>query len=62
MKIAHVVPRSLDFAYGGVAAYLRNIIPEQVNQGHEVRVITNKRYRQFGEPGPGIAGLLGDDL
>lgn len=49
MKIAHIVHTSIDHSQGGTATYLRNIVPEQISQGHEVSVVTNKKYKQFGE-------------
>ncbi len=48
MKIAHIIQTSIDFDHGGVATYLRNIVPAQIKSGHEVKAITNKKYSQFG--------------
>ncbi len=47
MKIAHVIQTSLDYGCGGIATYLRNIVQLQLQKGHEVCVVTNKKYKQL---------------
>lgn len=49
MKIAHILQTSLDSGQGGIATYLRNVVPLQIEKGHDVSVVTNRRYEQFGE-------------
>lgn len=49
MKIAHVVHTSLDSSQGGIATYLRNIVPIQEQLGNEVEVYTNGKYPQHGQ-------------
>lgn len=49
MRIAHVLQTSLDSANGGgIATYLNNIVPRQLDLGYDVKVLTNSRYAQYG--------------